>query len=452
MLSNELKYLIHHKRFFSLRTLIKEKHPSEIAHLFNELTTQEQGVTFRLLPRQLASSTFEYLNIHIQKNLLKALGNEKVAGILNEMSPDDRTALFEELPSEVVESLLNLLSDREKKIATSLLGYPEDSIGRLMVPNYIRVKATWTVAKVLDHIRSYGKKIESIVDIYVIDDNGQLIGTIKIRNILVADLKIYARDLMDHSLISLSAYDDREEAVHIFKQYDKTSLPVVDSLGNLIGMVTVDDIIHVAVEEDTEDIQKFGGLNALDYPYISTPIISLVKKRAGWLIILFLSEMLTASAMIHYESYINKYVVLALFIPLIISSGGNSGSQAATLIIRALALGEIKPKDWWRVINKELISGVLLGIVLGIIGFTRVTIWSLVKPDIYGQNWILVAITIGLSLIGIVTWGVISGSMIPIILKKFNLDPATCSAPFVATLIDVTGIVIYFSVAILIMP
>jgi magnesium transporter len=320
----------------------------------------------------------------------------------------------------------------------------------LMTPDYIAVKKTWDVTRVLSHIRRYGKNSETIDVIYVIDETGQLLDDIRIREILLVKPETKVSDLMDGRLIALSASDPQEEAINIFRMNNRTALPVVDNENILLGIVTVDDILWIANEEYTEDIQKIGGTEALDEPYLDINLFRLVKKRVGWLIILFLGEMLTATAMGFFEKAIEKAVVLALFIPLIISSGGNSGSQASTLIIQAMALGEVTVADWWRVMRRELMSGLMLGLTLGMIGFMRIYIWTMFSP-IYGPHWILVGLTVGCALVGVVLWGSLAGSMLPLILKKLGADPATSSAPFVATLVDVTGLIIYFTIAVILM-
>jgi magnesium transporter len=380
-------------------------------------------------------------------NLLKAMGKEESASILNEMSADDRTALLEELPSTAAKQMIMMLSPEERKIATSLLGYPENSVGRLMTPDYIAVKPEWRIAQALDYIRQNGKDSETLNVIYVIDNKGKLIDDIKIRDIILAPLEFVIADLMDENYAELNVHDDQEKAVEVFKKYDRVALPVVDANGVLIGIVTVDDVLDVAEEEATEDIHKLGGTEALEEPYIDTTIMEMVKKRGKWLVVLFIGEMLTASAMGFFEDQISKAVVLTIFVPLIISSGGNSGSQAATLVIRAMSLGEITLKDWWRVMKREIISGFMLGIILGAVAFLRMILWTFFIES-YGAHWIYVGLTVSFSLIGVVLWGTLSGSMLPFILKKFGADPATSSAPFVATLVDVVGIIIYFGFAI----
>ena len=319
-----------------------------------------------------------------------------------------------------------------------------------MTPDFIAIDDNWTVKEVLDHIREFGRDSETLNVIYVVDDRGKLIDDLRMREFLLRPLEAKVSDFRDRAFVALKVNDSQEEALNAFRKYDRVALPVVDSNGVLVGIVTSDDMLDVAEEEATEDIQKFGGMEALDEPYMRISLLRMVRKRAGWLVILFLGEMLTASAMGYYEGEIAKAVVLALFLPLIISSGGNSGSQASTLIIRAMALGELTLRDWFRVMRKEIMAGLLLGCVLGVIGFMRVAVWSQFST-IYGPHWLLVALTVGFALIGVVLWGSISGSMLPFILRRVGADPATSSAPFVATLVDVTGLIIYFSIALLIM-
>jgi magnesium transporter len=389
---------------------------------------------------------FEYFPLDVQESLIKALAQEQVADILNSMSPDDRTALLEELPAEATRQLLSLLSPAEMIVAKKLLGYPEESIGRLMTPDYLAIRETSTVQEVLNYIRTHGRDSETLNYLYVIDNRGVLLDDIPVREFLLAPLDKKVSELMDRDVVSLVATQDQEEAVSAFKKYDVGALPVTDSSGVLLGIVTVDDVIDVAEEEATEDFHKVGGSEALDEPYLSINPFTMIQKRAGWLIVLFLGEMLTASAMAFFEREIARAVVLALFVPLIISSGGNSGSQASTLVIRALALGEVRLSDWWRVMRREIFSGLVLGVILGCIGFCRIFLWSMFT-NLYGEHWLMVAATVWLALVGVVLWGTLAGAMLPILLKRAGADPATSSAPFVATLVDVTGLVIYFSMA-----
>jgi magnesium transporter len=388
------------------------------------------------------------LDINFQIALLDLLPNKLVTLIINDMSPDKRTALFQELDNEMLNKHLKLLTLSERTVALNLLGYPENSIGRLMTPDYIAVKSNWTVNDVLNYIRKYGENSETLNVIYIIDDKGILIDDIKVREILIADPQTQLQEIIDGRYTALSVLDDEEVAINVFSKTNRVALPVIDKNGLLLGIVTMDDVLRLSKQEDTEDIQKLGGVEALEEPYMDVPIPLMIRKRAVWLIVLFFGELLTASAMAFFEDEIAKAVVLALFVPLIVSSGGNSGSQAATLIIRAMALGEITINDWWRVLKREIVSGFALGLILAIIGFIRIGMWNYFT-NVYGIHWMGIAATVSFSLLGIVMWGTLMGSMLPIALKKLGADPATSSAPFVATLVDVTGLVIYFTFALL---
>lgn len=446
----DLETLIEARDFVSLREQIRNWPAGDLADLMEPLSAEKEAVVFRLLPRDEAANVFSYLPIERQQELLKAMAHEEVVNIINEMSDDDRTELLEELPAKITQQLLNSLSDEERRLASKFLAYPENSVGRLMTPHFVRIRPHWTVAQALDHIRRYGVDSETMSMVYVIDENGKLVDDLRIRQILLAQAETLISDLMDSRFVGLKATDDQEVAVEAFKDTDRNALPVTDTQGVLIGIVTVDDIFDVAEEEATEDIQKMGGTEALDEPYMEIAIPSMVRKRATWLIVLFLSEMLTATAMGKFESEIAKAVVLSIFVPLVISSGGNSGSQASTLIIRAMALGEVTLKDWWRVMRREILSGFSLGAILGSLGFVRISLWALFFHS-YGEHWLLLAITVGIALVGIVLWGSLAGSMLPFLLRRVGLDPATSSAPFVATLVDVSGLIIYFTVAAIIL-
>lgn len=442
----ELEEIVRNRDFAALRERLAVLEPGDLAELISTLPAEEMVLLFRVLPRKDAAATFEYLPFEKQEALLRAMGQSEVAAILDEMAPDDRTALFEELPGKVTKRLLNLLAPEERSVAVTLLGYPERSVGRWMTPNYVAVRQDWTMPHVLDHIRLHGRDSETINTVYVIDERGVLIDDLPIGDILLAPVDAKVSDLLDHSFHALKATDDQSTAIAAFRQADAYALPVTDTSGVLIGIVTSDDVLDLAEEEATEDIQKLGGMQALDEPYLQTGWFSMLRKRAGWLVILFLSEMLTATAMGFFEHEIARAVVLALFVPLIISSGGNSGSQAASLVIRALALGEVRLKDWWRVAWREVASGLALGAILGSIGFLRIALWAQFTTT-YGEHWMLIGVTVALSLIGVVLWGTITGSMLPLVLHRLGFDPATSSAPFVATLVDVTGLVIYFMIA-----
>jgi len=450
LIQPEIKELIEKREFSVLKEVFSEWAPADLAELISELPEDEQVIIFRLLPKQLQSETFEYLDFEIQSHLLGNLAKKQIADILNEMSPDDRTALFEELPADILRQMLSLMSREERITAMSLLGYPENSVGRLMTTDYIAVKENMTIAQVLHYIRKYGKDSETLNMIYVIDDEGKLIDDIKMRQVLLAQPTRRIKTLMDHRFVSLNAFDDQETAIQVFKKYDYYALPVVDNEGILLGIVTIDDVLDVEEEEVTEDIHKMAAVEVLEEPYIEEPLLRLTRKRASWLVFLFLGEMLTATAMGYFEEEIARAVVLALFVPLIISSGGNSGSQAATLVIRAMAIGEIKLRDWWRVLIREIQSGFMLGSILAFIGFLRISIWQKLF-GMYGEHWLKVALSVSFSLVGVVMWGTLMGSMLPFILRRLGLDPATSSAPFVATMVDVSGLIIYFNIAYLIL-
>jgi Mg2+ transporter (mgtE) len=398
-----------------------------------------------------AVNVFKLLETTEQKNIIQQLAPSYTAALLNELPADDRTDFLEELPANAVRELIKLLDPEERKVTLSLLGYPENSIGRLMNPDYVYVYPHNTVEEVFDTIRKYGKNSEAINVIYVINQAGELLDDIRIGEFILSDPGTKVSELMDERVISLKAYDDQESASEIFKMNNRVALPVVSESNKLLGIVTIDDILWVATEEYSEDMQKMGGTQAFGEPYLDIPLFQLFKKRILWLVVLFLGEMLTATAMAFFEDEIARAVVLTLFIPLIISSGGNSGSQASTLIIQAMAVGEVTTRDWWRVMRREIVSGLLLGTVLGIIGFLRIFIYHSIAPHLYGEHWLLLALTIGFTLIGVVLWGTLSGSMLPLLLKKLGADPAVSSAPFVATLVDVTGLVIYFTVAYLLL-
>jgi magnesium transporter len=441
-----LAELIGARRFYEARARLLAFDPPTLADMIIALGHEDQAVLFRLLPKGLATLTFEHLPFEAQESLLRALGDHDVASILDAMSPDDRTALLEELPGTVTRRLLNLLSPEERQVATQLLGYPEESIGRLMTPDWVAAKPQWKVREALEHIRHFGRDSETLNVVYVVAKGGRLLDDIRMRELLLVDPEASIEDLMDRQFVALNASDDQEEAVAVFRRFDRTALPVVDSDGILVGIVTVDDVLDVAEAEATEDFHKLGGSAALDEPYLTIRLAKMIRKRSPWLILLFFGQMLTTSAMGYFEEEIDQALVLTLFLPLIISSGGNSGSQAATLTIRALTVGEARLRDWWRVARRELGSGLALGGIMGALGFLRVAIGEWSGGD-YGTAWPYVGVTIWLSLLGVVTWGTLMGGLLPFLLKRMGADPATSSTPFVATLVDVTGIVIYFSIA-----
>ena len=421
--------------------------PADIAETLSELHADERVLAFLKVPKEYKAEVFSHLAPDFQEETIRRIGSEEVSEILNAMTPDDRTALFEDFPDELIKYSINHLNPQERRVALKLLGYDANSIARLMTPYYIQIRKEWTVKRCLEQIKKVGKKVETMNHLYVVDEKNRLIDDLTIGNLLLAEEDALVSDITDNHFVAITTTTTKEDAVSYFEKYDRSALPIITEAGVLVGIVTIDDILDQIEQQNTEDIQKFGGLEALDLPYTDTSIWEMVKKRGFWLVILFLSEMLTATAMGYFENEIEKAVVLALFVPLIISSGGNSGSQAATLIIRAMALQEISLKDWWYVMRKEIITGTLLGSILGAIGFLRIALWQEAGLIDYGQFWVSIGFSVGVSLVAIVLWGAVSGYMVPFILKKLKLDPATSSAPFVATLVDVTGLIIYFSVA-----
>ena len=437
----------------AINAFLNEQNISDVAELIDDNEDKEIDIFMRLSMNR-ATSVFKILDHPTQKRIIKNLPPTKSAELLNKMEPDDRTSFFEDLPNEVVRELVKTLVPEERKITLSLLGYPENSVGRLMTPDYVYVYEYNTVAEVLNIIRNVGKNTETIDVVYVINKHGELLDDLRIREFILASPETKVSEMMDGRFIELNVNDDQETANEVFKMNNRVALPVVDDYNVLLGIVTIDDVLWVTNEEFSEDIQKIGGAEALDMPYLETPFFGLVKKRVGWLTILFFGEMLTATAMAFYNDEMKAAIILTNFIPLIISTGGNSGTQASTLIIQAMALGELEIADWWRVMRREILSGLMLGVILGSIGFLRITIWSFlmhhgVMPDIYGLHWILIGFTVFFSLIGVVLWGSLIGSMLPLLLKRLGADPASSSAPFVATLVDVTGLIIFFNIALM---
>jgi magnesium transporter len=429
----------------------KSVHPSEVAKMLSTvpLDTSVQG--FHSLPIQTQIKVFPYLEVLLQKKIVKELDNEKASSLLNELSSDDRISFYSYLKGIERSHYLELLNEENKDSVHDILGYPDNSVARLINTDFATINPELTISEANEHLRKNQKDTEAANVIYVVNSEGKLIDDIPVRRFILNDPQKKVSDILDGFCVALKMTDSKEDAVAKFKEYDRTVLPVTSVDNILLGVLTVDDVLDAAEERDTKQIQNFGGVEGLDYPYVKTSFFALIKKRASWLIVLFVGEMLTATAMGYFDVEISKAVVLALFVPLIISSGGNSGSQAATLIIRAMALKELSLKDWWFVMRREILSGLTLGFILGVIGFIRITIWQELHLYNYGPYWMKLAFTIFFSLIGIVMWGTLSGSMIPIVLKKFKLDPATSSAPLVATLVDVTGLVIYFTIAAIIL-
>ncbi|MBU3744383.1 MAG: magnesium transporter [Sediminibacterium sp.] len=450
-LFEQFEALIRQEDTLEIRAFLNEQNISEVAELINEYPEYADRIIANMAIHR-AASVFKILDISQQKDIVKELPSAKTAELLNELPPDDRTDFLEELPQAAIRDLIKLLEPEERKITLSMLGYPEDSIGRLMTPDYVYVYEHNTVQEAFETIRKYAKNSETIDVIYVINQQGQLIDDIRIRDVILASPEKTMEEIVDGRVVSLQVRDDQEHANQVFKMNNRVALPVVDDQNILLGIVTIDDILWVTNEEFSEDMQKMGGTEALNEPYLDIPFFTLIQKRAGWLVLLFFGELFTATAMAYFSDELSKALVLSIFVPLIISSGGNSGSQASTLIIQAMAVGEVYIEDWWRVMRREILSGLTLGGILGIIGFVRIAIWHQlmsrgVIQDIYGAHWQLIGLTVGFSLVGVVLWGTLTGSMLPLLLKRWGADPAVSSAPFVATLVDVTGLIIYFTMA-----
>jgi len=443
-LRTQVEDLLRHRQFWEVRALLRERAPADVADTLSHLEPEQAALAFRLLPRDQAGDAFAGLEADHQERLIEELG-AGAQPIVEAMDPDDRAALLDELPPRVARLLLAALKPADRRETQAILGYPPESIGRLMTPDYVRVKPDWTVTRVLEQIRAFGKDAETISYVYVTDEAGRLIDDIHIRRILLSDPDATVESVMDRRFEALSAFDDREEAVRKMGRYDRSALPVVDSQGVLVGIVTADDVADVAEEEATEDIQKLAGMDALEEPYMHAPFAEMLRKRGGWLVLLFFGQMLTVAVLGRFEERLTQ--VLVLFIPVIIASGGNTGTQAASLLIRALALRELSPGDWPRVMRREILAGIALGIVLGVFGFVGVLFWAWLGVADTADP-VRVALAVGLAILGIVVWAVFLGSMLPLLLQKLGFDPATLSSPMVGTMMDVSGLLIYIGVSI----
>ncbi|MCO6482269.1 MAG: magnesium transporter [Flavobacteriales bacterium] len=427
---------------------VKDLHPADIADVLDQLTLKEAQYLFeRLEPEMAAEVVLELAEDKRDKLLGNYTGKEIAEELIEHIDSDDAADVIAELPEEVrVEVLANIEDEGHRKEISELLTYDEGTAGALMAKELVKVNVGASMLDCVRVLRTHADMVDDVYVILVVDDHDRLVGSIPLKALLTTSLRMPVKDVYDPDVISIEAHEDVDEASRIMEKYDLVILPVVDDRGRLLGRITIDDVVDAIREEETEDTHRMGGMEALEYSYSASTLWDMVKKRVGWLVILFIGESFTATAMGFYMNEIEKAVVLALFVPLIISSGGNTGSQASTLIIRALALGDITTREWFRIFRRELVVGLILGLALAIVGFTRVAVWSQFV-NLYGPHWLLVGLVVAFALIGVVLWGNLVGSLFPLVLKRFGFDPASASAPFVATLVDVTGLVIYFSIA-----
>jgi magnesium transporter len=436
-----------------VREHVLEMKPVDFADVLNRLSIAEAGKVLALMPEERAVAVCNQALLRRRGRIFGQLEPAFATRLLTNLSADQRAEILKEAGEHECYKLVPLLPAELRAEVERLLKYPDHTAGGIMTTEFVTLSPDQTVADALARVRSTGSDMEHIYACYVLaPDTKQLVGAISLRELVLADPTKQVREIMHPRPVTVQALEEERSVVEKISRYNLLAVPVLETDGRVVGFVTVDDAIDVLVEKQTETVLRMGAVepDALDEPYLQATFGKMVRKRAGWLVILFLGEMLTATAMGYFDDEIKRAVVLALFVPLIISSGGNSGSQAASLIIRALALKEVRLRDWWRIMRREILSGLTLGAILAVIGFARIALWSAFS-DLYGEHWLLVAITVAFSLIGVVMWGTLSGSMLPFVLKRLGFDPATSSAPFVATLVDVTGLVIYFTVAALIL-
>ncbi len=440
MVENNINFheLIENKNWKLAKLSLKELDPIQVAQLLDEIDEEEVVILFRLLNREQAKDVFPLLPHYKQEELIEGIAHNKglLTNLLNDIEPDDRTAFFEELPGKVTQRLIQLLSPEEKSITTKLLGYPEESIGRLMTPEYVAIKTDYTVAQAFEHIRKFGVDSETLNVVYIIDHNWKLLDDIRIKELLLADPAQTIESLMDRKFVALNALDDQETAIRVFRDYDRVALPVVDDEGVLIGIITIDDIMDVEEEESTEDFHKFGSFQeAIDSPLNAKPFY-LYRKRVVWLFALVFVNVFSGAAIASFENVISSMVSLVFFLPLLIDSGGNAGSQSATLMIRSLAIGDVELSDWYKLIFKEILVALLLGLTMAL-GVSAIA--SFRAPEIM--------LVVGITMILIVLVGSLTGMLLPFIFTKLKFDPATASAPLITSIADIFGVIIYFSVA-----
>ncbi len=453
LLEPEIHELIQVGDFASLREALHGVPPADTADILAALDPKEAAKAFRVLQHDDAGQVFSYFTPECQQDVINALSAEDSLHLLENMSADDRARLIDELPAEVAQRLVQSLSPESRKVTQAILGYAPRTVGRLMTPDFVTVREEWTVQQALDHIRRIGRDAETVNVVYVVDERGVLIDDVRLRQLLFADPAAKIGDVMNRQFITLKADMPQSEAVQLMQRYDRIALPVTDSRGALIGIVTFDDVADVAEEEATESMQKLGGVAALETPYIDTPHVEMFKKRGVWLAALFIGQTITIIVLGGFQAQLDKAAVLVMFLPLVISCGGNSGSQAATLVTRALGLGEIAPGDWWRIVRREFISASMLGVTLAFLGWLCVEFFTFIGHARVEQprHAQYLAISVAGSIFAVVMWGVLLGSLLPLALKRLRVDPATASSPMVATLMDASGTLIYLGMAILIL-
>ncbi len=439
LLKPEIEELIKQKDWRSLKQVLSTWPEPDVADLLESLSREDMAILFRLLPRQFAADVFSELDVDRQTALLQQISNERIRDIITELAPDDRTELFEELPGKITQRILILLPLDDRRETLQLLGYPEDSVGRLMTPDYVAIRSDWTIQKSLRYIRKYGRDAETINMVYVVDEKGHLIDDIPLRRLILANPQHKVESIMDRKFIAISASEDQEQGVMIIRQYNLVALPVIDSENVLLGIVTVDDILDVLEYEVTEDVHKGAGVTPLDMSYSAVSAWRLYHKRIVWLLLLAFAGFLSGNVIAAFEKTIGTIIALAFFIPVLIDTGGNTGTQSATLIIRAIATGDLTLKKWFSVMKKEILVGILLGASLGAVLYLWSYFWK-GNPEI--------SLVVGISVVAIALCANLVGSLLPIVLIKLKLDPAVVSSPLITTIMDVTGLLIYFSIAI----
>lgn len=450
LIQPEIEEMIRAGQFGELRETLHQLPPADVAEVFSELDGADAAVAFRFLYRDDAGEVFSYLEPEDQERLISKLGDEGSRRVIEAMSTDDRVRLLDELPYTVAQRIIQSLDPAERQATLAILGYPQESVGRLMTTDYVAVRADWTVEQALAHLRKHGRDAETINVVYITDDGGRLVDDIRIRQLILADPQATLGSIGDSNFVALTADQDQEEAVRLMSRYDRIALPVLDSRGKLLGIVTHDDVADVAQAEATEDMQMMGAVAALEDAYIDTGHFEMYRKRAIWLAVLFVGQTVTIVVLGSFQDQLDKATVLVFFLPLVISCGGNSGSQAATLLTRALSLGEVAPSDWLAIVKKELATGLMLSGSLGLLG-TLVVFGFTAAGHPHTAFRLPLAITVAVAIMAVVAWGTTLGSLLPLALKRFGIDPAIASTPLVATLMDASGTLIYLLVAVLIL-